>query len=447
MERTEDIHKDPLDLGRISFLALIVGAAALALAIVVALIGGGAGFYRAWLSSFLWWGSLTLGCVGVGLLYHLVGGRWGELIRPLFETGARSILMMVVLFIPIALGIKYIYPWADEQMVAASHVLHNQHKWVNTPYFLIRAAIYFVVWGGMALLLNGWAKKHGDELLKGGHPRRIGGFAGFLIVIFVVTVTLAAVDWAMSVQPGWFSTVYALSFVAAQGLSCISFATLVLVLVITRGVKGQPAAVSGEPDRHHHHGPAGSGNDDPEGEGDVTTPTKTKEAEAEEQDAHVPAGPVSPTDWGDLGNMMLMFTMLWAYLQLSQFLIIWSGNLPHETVFYEPRMNRGWQWAGLGVVIFNFAIPFFLLLMRDVKRNARRIGMLAAFILLVRYLDWYWQIQPSFSQVKGFFLRVESLQHLLTPIAVGGLWVAFFAWQLRGRRLTPAPKAHGGHHG
>jgi hypothetical protein len=406
------LHEPTLNLGKVSLRALIVGAAALALVAAIALAMGEAKhLFHAYLVAYLLWFGLTLGCIALGLLHTVVGGRWGDVVRPLLETGARAAPLMAVLFVPLLFGLRYNYPWARHGDVESDPILKHQTAWMNTPLFIVRFVVYFVIWIALAYVVNLWSRRKTAAGDLDAPSTRLKGLSGPGLLLYGLTVSMAAIDWAMSLQKGWYSTIFGLSFIAGQGLTAMAFVTLVLVL--------------------------------------ISDEFRITEAERPAFQPSQPAtGKLAPRDFNDLGNLLLTFTMLWAYLAFSQFLITWAGNLPEEVAYYTPRMRDGWQYIGLALIVFHFFAPFFMLLTRRVKRNARRLGILAAWILVMRLLDLYWIVQPSVAPKNGPRIHTTTLLYLLAPIGIGGIWVAFFAWQLRGRRLLPEPAADaGGHHG
>lgn len=404
-----------IDHTKVAIYAGVIGLGALVLAVIVGLIGGWANFMHAYLASFLFWFGLSVGCIGLTMLHHLTGGRWGDVIRPLLETGARGIVLMAVLFIPILIPpfMRLIYPWAVENPALLPTRLKHQYAWTNPAFFTVRAVLYFIVLAVLAFAINRKYRLRDEMAVQDPAHNSSAGFrvlSGPGILILGITVTLATFDWGMSIQPGWFSTIYGLMYLAGQGLSTFAFMTVVVMMVTQLWAKGR----------------------------------------------REPAPNLIETGaWHDLGNLLLAFTMLWGYMSLSQMLIIYSGNLPHETVFYRARSINGWQYVGGLLIGLHFALPFVLLLMRGIKRDPKKLVLLALFILLIRQLDFYYQIHPSYAEglpldasvrVEGA-LGVHTLLNLLTPIAIGGLWVAFFAWNLKDRRVLPAPAAEAHHHG
>ena len=402
--------------------ALIVGAVLTVLAALIGVAFGRWGdFMHAYLAAYLFWFGLSAGCIGLTMLHHLTGGRWGDVMRPLLETGARGVFLMFVLGLPILFFMKWIYPWAQDVAALSERLQYQRRIWANPVFFSVRYVIYFAVLGFLAWRLNAKYRLRDEMAVQDpehntGHAFRV--LSGPGILVLGVVITLATIDWGMSTQAAWFSTMYGLLFVAGMGLTTFAF-MMVTVLLINRRWAAE------------HAGRDAAG-------------------------TH-PVSLVGRQDWHDLGNLMLAFTMLWGYMSLSQMLITYSGNLPFETVFYNYRSLNGWQYVGGALIALHWALPFFLLLMRDIKRDPRRLVVVAILILLVRQVDFYYQVHPSYAQglpgwpdedmkVNGA-LGLHTFLNLLTPIGIGGLWVAYFAWNLQKRRVLPAPAQEGGHHG
>ena len=282
---------------------------------------------------------------------------------------------------PVALGIPFIYEWANPAAVEASPALQHKHFYLNIPFFIGRAIFYFAVWNLVSYLLNKWSREQ-DQTGERDLTRKLQGLSGPGLVLFGLTVTFASIDWVMSLDPSWFSTIFGMLFMGGQGLSAMAFTITVIVMLSNY----KPMSEVIQP-RHLH----------------------------------------------DLGKLMLAFLMLWAYFAFSQFLIIWSGNIPEEVTWYTRRLHSSWRYIGLALVLLHFALPFVLLLSRDLKRNARTISIVAILILVMRYVDLYWMTGPEFH--KGHF--AISWMDLIMPIGIGGVWLWYFAGQLKTRPLVP----------
>ncbi len=372
--------KAPPELDHFRSRALIVGIAGLVLCGVGAIFDAPQ-FFRSYLLAFIFWIGIALGCLAILMLQHMSGGAWGIVIRRALEAATRTFPILAALFVPVALGIPFIYEWANPDAVAASPVLQHKHFYLNIPFFIGRAIFYFAVWNLVSYLLNKWSREQ-DLTGERNLTRKLQGLSGPGLVLYGLTVTFASIDWVMSLDPTWFSTIFGMLFMGGQGLSAMAFTITVIVLLSNY----KPMSEVIQP-RHLH----------------------------------------------DLGKLMLAFLMLWAYFSFSQFLIIWSGNIPEEVSWYTRRLHSSWRYIGLALVLLHFALPFVLLLSRDLKRNARTISIVAILILVMRYVDLYWMTGPEFHE--GHF--TISWMDLIMPIGIGGVWLWYFAGQLKTRPLVP----------
>lgn len=341
-------------------------------------------FFRSYLFAFLFWVGLAVGCLSVSMIHHLTGGIWGLVIRRILEAGTRTFPLLALLFLPVAFGMARIYPWASPQAVAADPILQHKALYLNPTFFLLRAVVYFAAWNLLAFVMSKWSLAL-DAGPDRDLSRRLRGLGGVSLLILGPTITFSSIDWAMSLDAHWFSTIYGVLFMVGQALSALAFVIICI------------AAFGGEKPLS-----------------DVVRP-----------------GAVH-----DLGKLLLAFVMLWTYMNLSQFLIVWSGNLPEEIPWYIRRFHGGWQVVGLVLVLFHFALPFLLLLSRDLKRDARLLGLVAGGIFVVRLLDLYWLVAPDLAGHGAHSLAVHWLDVAL-PVGIGGLWLAAFARQLKGRSLLP----------
>ena len=367
-------------LDRIQQRSLMVGAGGLMLCIVGAFFNSEQ-FFRSYLLAYLFWIGIALGSFALLMLHHLVGGAWGFVIRRLLESATRTFPLMAMLFLPFILGMHDLYIWARLEEVAADEILQHKSLYLNVPFFLLRTVLYFSIWIGVSYFLNRWSREQ-DRRSDPSPGRRLGMLSGPGLVLYGGTVTFASIDWAMSLEPHWFSAVYGIMFLVGQILATLAFAITVLALLAN----------------------------------------------------HEPFSRVlAPNHFHDLGNLMLAFVMLWAYIAFSQYLIIWSGNLPEEIPWYIHRASGGWEWIGLFLFFFHFFLPFLLLLSRRTKRSVRSLGTVAVAMMVVRLVDLFWLVVPAFHQTA---LRIHWMD-LMAPIGVGGIWIAVFVWQLKGRPLLP----------
>lgn len=371
----------PAALDRVSRRALGVGVVALLGCAAAAFAGGAEHFFRSYLVGFVFWNGLALGCLAVLGLQHLTGGAWGIAIRRLLESGTRTLPLMALLFLPLALGLHHLYEWSHADVVARDELLQKKALYLNVPFFLGRAVFYFVLWLGLAWLLNRWSLE--QDAGTHGMTRRLQLTGAGGLLVYALTVTFASIDWVMSLEPHWFSTMYGVLFMVSQALGAMALMIAVLVLL-------------------SHHKPFS----------DFLTPSHLH----------------------DLGKMLFAFVMIWSYVSFSQYLIIWSGNLPEEIPWYLARFRGGWGFVGLLVLVGQFLLPFLLLISRTANRNPRILITAALLVVAVRFVDVLWLILPAFSRAH-FSLHWMDLA---VPIGIGGLWLAVFAAQLKKRPLLPA---------
>ena len=338
-------------------------------------------FMQSYLMAYMLCLGVTLGCHALGMVHQLSGGAWGVVIRRPIGAASRTLPVMTALFLPIVFGMRYLYVWTNADIVAHDELLQHKHPYLNTPFFIVRAAIYFAVWNALAYFLNSWSLRQdqtGDERLA----RRMQLISGGGLLGYGLTITFASFDWMMSLEPHWFSTIYGVLVMGGQGLSSLAFLIVVLVWLSRRAPLDRI---------------------------------------------------VVPGHFHDLGNLMLAFVMLWAYFSFSQYLIIWSGNLPAEIAWYFNRTQTGWRFIGLTLIVAHFAVPFIVLLSRRVKRQPDLLLRVAVGVLVVRLIDLFWLIAPEFHE-HGV---VVSWLDVVLPLALGAIWVGCFIWQLRGRAILP----------
>jgi hypothetical protein len=367
---------------RAQVMALVVGLTASAAFLVGALFAPDpARFLRSYLLAFLFWIGLALGCSGLIMLQHLVNGQWGLIIRRLLESGTRTLPLMAVFSLPILFGIPRLYTWARPEVVKNDPVLMHKALYLNVPFFVGRAILYFAIWLILAYFLNRWSA----EQDRTGSPdvlRRLRALSAPGLVLYVLTATFASFDWVMSLEPHWFSTAFGALFVVGQVLSALAFTIAVTMMVAD-------------------HEPL--------------------------------AGVITKKRLNDLGNLLLAFVMLWAYIAFSQFLIIWAGNLPEEITWYVHRLEGGWAVIAVVLLLFHFALPLLILLSRGVKRKARTLGIVAAALFVIRLLDLFWTVVPAEGKAPLSFNWMDAA----APVGMGGIWLALFVWQLKNRPLLP----------
>jgi hypothetical protein len=338
-------------------------------------------FFRSYLLAFIFWTGLTLGCLAILMMQYVTGGAWGIILRRTLEAATRTLPLVVIFFLPLLLGLHRLYIWTDRQAVAGDPLLQHKQPFLNIPFFIGRAAIYFVCWLALIFFLNRWSRRQDST----GEPKlawRLEHLSAPGLFLLSITITLALIDWVMSLEPRWYSTIYAVGFMAGEMLAAFAFALAVVILLAAR----PPLAEVVEP-RHFRA----------------------------------------------LGNLMLTFVMLWAYCAFAQYLLIWSGNLRAEIPWYLRRMSGGWGWVALALIVFHFFLPFLLLLFREIKDHRRTLVCVAVVIILLRCVDLFWLVEPA------FYKQHFSLHWLdfATLFGLGALWLAVFVWQLRALPLLP----------
>ena len=379
----------PADFDAYRSKALIVGGVALLLCLIGYFVSPG-NFFRAWLTSYLVFLSIALGSMAMVMIQHLSGGQWG-VFRRVFEAASRTLPLLALLFLPVVLGMGSLYVWTHPEHVQMDEILRHKAPYLNIPFFLVRALFYFACWILIAWTLTRWSQRQdeGDMSVN----MKLQRLSGAGIVVYAMTVTFAWIDWVMSLNPHWYSTLFGFLTMGGHGLAALSFAIIVSTLLVKHGAM---------------------------------------------------ADILKPSHFHDLGKLMFAFVMLWAYFNFSQYLLTYAANLVEEIPYFITRISHGWQYLALFLVIFHFAAPWLLLLSRDRKRDPYRLVWMAVWILVVRYIDLYMLVAPEFAST-GENLHMATEAHesvffvhwldLVAPVAIGGLWFWMFLTQLAQRPL------------
>ncbi len=380
---------------RFQRIALIVGVVGLAVFAAGGLLSP-EHFFRSYLTAYNFWLAVALGCLVLLMVQYLTGGAWGILIRRVLESGSRTLLPLALFIVPLLLGMKYIY---EGQWATIPAEQEHKRLFLSSPYFIGRVVIYFAVWLAITAILNRWSRQQDEGAPPLKEERHFRQLSGPGIVLYGLTITFAAVDWVMSLEPNWWSTLYPALFGVGQVLEGMAFAIIVVTFLSSYPPLSQV---------------------------------------------------MRPIHLRNLGNLLLTFVMIWAYFSFSQFLLIWAENMPEETPWYLHRLRGGWEWVALLLVLFQFAAPFLFLLFRDVKENPRRLAIVAGVVLAMRYLDLIWWIEASYSDGLSFYWILD----IAAVVGLGGLWVWWFLRELRKRPLLPLHDPYmaeylpeGGHHG
>jgi hypothetical protein len=359
--------------------ALIVGIVFLVI-LIAGIFFNPRQFFQSYLIGWTFWTGITVGSLALLMLQHLTGGGWGLVIRRSLEAATRVLPLMVVLFVPVIIGAHSIYhEWMDHEEVAKHPAVQFKASYLNLPFFTVRSLVYFAIWGALAFFLNKWSLAQ-DRTADNRYTKNMRVLSGPGMVVLIFSVSFAAIDWYMSIEPEWFSTIYGFIYVAAWALSALAF----VIAVMARLSREEPMRRI-----------------------------------------------VAPLHFHDLGKLLLALVMLWAYFAFSQFLIIWSGNLPEEITWYLRRIYGGWGYLIVTIGILHFAAPFLFLLSRGIKRDPGKLVLIAILVLIMRAVDLLWMLAPAFQH------RMWLLMDVAAFIGFGGLWLAFFTWQLGKRSLIP----------
>ena len=383
-------YQAPAELSRYRTIALGIGGIALIIWAIGTYFNVEQGL-RSWLLGFIFWGGITIGGIGITMLQYLTGGAWGVVIRRIVEAASRVLPLVFLMWLPLAIGVNYLYEWTH--LPPDDFTVLHRGAYQTSLWWIIRGVIYFALFGVMVYLLNDWSArqdKSADHEEAAKWLGRATAFSGPTMVIYVLVITFATVDWVMSLDPHWFSTIWGLLFVVGWALSTFCFSILIFAIL------GGTAPMNRVLGKRHLH---------------------------------------------DIGKLILALVMVWAYFNFSQLLIIYSGNIPEETGWYLVRMSTGWFWVGMILVLFHFAFPYLFLLRQDWKKNIRMLGAISVFILVMRLVDMFFLISPNpriATHGESLPLSLSfSWMDIVAPVAVGGIWLWYFFGQLMSRPLVP----------
>jgi hypothetical protein len=378
--------------------ALVVGAVGTVVCLVGAFIAPG-DFFRSWLVAFNLVLGVALGSLVVVMLQYLTGGTWGWVLRRPMEAATRTLPLVALLFVPLIFGLSSLYAWADpdradlervEQREDATRAekklaeeLEHKRPYLNVGFFLARAALYFLVWNGLMLLLNSWSRRQ-DSARSKEIAERCASLSAPGLMLYVVTITFASIDWVMSLEPLWYSTIYGAMFGMGQVLSGFAFSVAMVLLLAPRPPLDRPEV---------------------------------------------------QRTVGDLGSLLLAFLMIWAYLSFCQFLLIWSGNLPEEVPWYVSRLAGLWKFVGLALLLFQFALPFVVLLSGNLRHNRKALAGVALLVVGMRAVELLWLVVPAFRHGEVSWLG--PVLYVAALAGVGGLWLSVYLWQVRQWPLLP----------
>jgi hypothetical protein len=364
-------------------LPAIAGVIALVGAIACAILGAAnpKQFFFSWLASFMFFLSLTLGGLFFVLIQYASQGGWGIVVRRIGETVFATLPAMAALFVPLLFGLHDLYEWTVPGAADHDALLRWKAPYLNVPFFLIRAALFFGIWSFIALLYYRGSRGQdasGDPAVSA----RLRRLAGPALIVLALTQTFAAIDWIMSLTPHWYSTMFGVYFFAGSFVGFI--ALLSVVVPAMRGAGLLDTVITAE----HLH---------------------------------------------DLGKFLFAFTAFWAYIAFSQFFLVWYANLPEETIWFKPRIEGSWLPVSLLLMAGHFGVPFLFLMGRTVKRRGATLAAGGAWVLAMHFIDLYWQVMPTLHP-EGFR---PSLLDVAAFLTVGGCFVAAASWLMRRQALVP----------
>jgi hypothetical protein len=344
--------------------------------------------FAGYLMGFLFWSGIALGCLGTALLQQVTGGLWGLALRRIAEAGARTLPLVAIMLLPVLLGLGALYPWTHPELVAASQELQQKTPYLNVPFFIVRAVIYFACWIGLSFLLDRLSARE-DSALDPSTTLRLRRLGIVGLIVLGLTAAFAMVDWAMSLEPDWYSTIYPSMVATGSLLAAFAFMILAFLRLAPRS-----------------------------GSSDQDTPSPDL------------AVLDTPRVRNDLGSMLLAFLMLWAYQAFSQYLLIWAGNVQEETPWYLRRQDGLWGWLAVAMMVFGFGVPFLLLIFREIKRSRRALGAIAGLLVVMRVVEVLWLVGPALGGGPLFVLA-----GLVSTVVLGAIWIWWFGRQLARRPL------------
>jgi len=338
-------------------------------------------FYPSYLVAFVFWASIMLGGLFLTLLHHISNATWSVVLRRIFESIAMTAPLMAVLFLPVVLGIHNLYSWSHTETIAAEPLLQEKAGYLNIPFFIIRSALYFLLWSAMAWILYRTSLKQ-DQQYQASQVKILRTVSAPGIIVFALTITFAAFDWLMSLDPHWYSTIFGLYVFAGSFLSVLAFVILTGLFLRKNNLLADVITVE------HYH---------------------------------------------DLAKFLFSFTIFWGYMAFSQYFLIWYANIPEETIFFRHRWEGSWKYISLLLVFGQFLIPFLALMTRAGKRNFTFLKIISVWILVMHFFDLYWIIIPNFKAYEFYLSWID----LVIFLAVGGIFLVYFLYIYFKKALVP----------
>jgi len=360
--------------------ALIVGAAGIVLSFVAAYTDREQ-FYFSYLTAYVFWAGIMLGGLFFTMIHHISGAVWSVVLRRITESIMSAAPIIGVLFIPLIFGIHDLYHWSHADVVAQDALLQKKAGYLNIPFFIIRSVIYLAVWIILAFVLYRKSIKqdhafNSDDLTK---MKRISAPG---IVAFALTITFAAFDWLMSLDPHWYSTIFGVYIFAGSFLSALAFIAVLGLAFRKKAILADVITVE------HYH---------------------------------------------DLGKFLFAFTIFWGYMAFSQYFLIWYANIPEETIWYHHRWEDNWKILTMILVFGHFLVPFLGLMPRAAKRNLTYLKFMSIWILVMHFIDIYWIAMPALHPHGFRFSWIDGA----TFLAIGGIVVWYITRKFVAGSLVP----------
>ncbi|MBD3169895.1 MAG: hypothetical protein GF307_10465 [candidate division Zixibacteria bacterium] len=361
-------------------IVLVIGIAGLAISFIGYFVNGDQ-FFHSYLTAYIFWLTLALGGLFAVMLHHLTGATWSVVLRRIFENIMIVLPVMALLFIPLFFGIHNLYHWSHADAVAHDHLLQQKSPYLNTPFFIIRAIAFLVIWSlfARALYKSSLNQDAGYSENQIPRMRRISAFG---MVVFALSVTYASFDWLMSLDAHWYSTIFGAYVFGGSVLGIMALVTLICIWL--RGRNTLTEEISTE----HYH---------------------------------------------DLGKLTFAFAIFWAYMAFSQYFLIWYGNIPEETIFYQHRWVGSWKAVSLMIVFGHFVVPFFIMITRAAKRNLSMLGIMVVLLLLMHWVDIFWLVMPNLHHHGAHI----SWMDVTATVGIGGIFLWVFLKQMRKNPIIP----------
>jgi hypothetical protein len=333
-------------------------------------------FFEGYLTAFIFWVEIALGCMALLFLQYLTGGLWGACITRLLEAGMMTLPWCGVLFLPLFLGLSHIFPWVHPVGEELQRLVRAKDAYLNVPFYVVRFFIYFVVLGALAAWFRRLSLRR--DANDPGALATMQTWSGPCLIVFTLLMNFASIDWVMSLKPEWYSSMLVVEFVGEQAV--VTMAWCILILRFLSSVEPLRSALT----------------------------VKV---------VH------------DIANLLLGFTCFWTYVTFMEYIITWTGNLPHQVSWFSDRSSTGWKIFAVVLVLVHFGIPLFCLIFTFISKNLERLSRVAALMIAAHFLQVVWWIEPAF----GHQFHIGWMSPVLI-VGLGALWLTSFA-----RNLAAAP--------